>query len=276
MHDQVVLYFAAELSYIADAMLEKMAFVAKTPTMRSKVQAEKHFESEDPNWKRFEKNLKLKTFQDVVSKDPRADEKLKKYVDNFGGYLRSKKVTAKVTSPDTGKAYVIKEIPGGRLACNCGNWQYRKSVDGGDCKHIEAIIMKKSASDRSVSAQKRWDHQHALMAAGPALGVGAALGWHIGKQEKISPVAMAALSALSFGGGVYGAARVGTAMGRRRVARETELAKKVKQAYVSSLMAVAGGTSNLGLGKARAKSAKRRADLSVEATRQLSQVARRG
>jgi hypothetical protein len=143
MRPDVELYFTAELSHIADAVLEKMAFVAKTPNMRAKVQAEKHFDSPDPNWNRFEKNLKLKSFQDVVSKDSRSDDKLKKYVENYGGYLRSKKVTAKVTSPDTGKPYVIKELPGGRLACGCKNWQYRKSVDGGDCKHIEAITMKK-------------------------------------------------------------------------------------------------------------------------------------
>jgi hypothetical protein len=195
MHDQVVLYFSAELSHIADAMLAKMAFVAKTPTMRAKVQAEKHFESADPNWNRFEKNLKLKTFQKVVAGDPRADDKLKKYVDNFGGYLTSKKITAKIVSPDSGKPYVIKEIPGGRLACNCGNWQYRKSVDGGDCKHIEAIVMKK----------------------------------------------------LSF-------------------------AEKVKAAYVQSLVSVAGGMANLGVNKVRADKAKSRADLSREATRQLSRA----
>jgi hypothetical protein len=198
MHPDVELYFTAELSHIADAML-KTAFVAKTPKMRAQVQAEKHFESADPNWKRFEKNLKLKSFQKVIAGDPRADEKLKKYVDNFGGYLTSKKVTAKVTSPDTGQHYIIKEIPGGRLGCSCGNWQYRRSVDGGDCKHIEAIVMKKTA-----------------------------------------------------------------------------FAQKVKLAYLSSLKTVAGGTMNMGLNKAKYVKAKNKADLSREATRQLSMPPRQG
>jgi hypothetical protein len=118
--------------------LTKIAFRA-TPKSRAKTMAQKHFESADPNWNTFEKNLKLKSFQQVVAGHPQADEKLKKYVDNFGGYLLSKKTTARVAG-DSGKTYVVKELPGGRLGCSCGNWQYRRSVDGGDCKHITSIV----------------------------------------------------------------------------------------------------------------------------------------
>lgn len=120
--------------------------VKTTPKSRAERQAQRHFESADPNWKTFEKNLKLKSFQQVVAGHPQADAKLKTYVENFGGYLLSKNVAAKVTG-DSGKTYTVKELPGGRLGCNCGNWQYRRSVDGGDCKHIRSIVgdgMKKS------------------------------------------------------------------------------------------------------------------------------------
>lgn len=132
--------FTAELSHIADAAMMKLAFQAKTPVMKAKVKAEKHFASSDPNWNEFEKNLKLKSFQQVVAGHPQADKKLKTYVENFGGYLLSKQVTAQVPSSTTKKTYTIKELPGGRLGCNCGNWQYRKSVDGGDCKHIQSLV----------------------------------------------------------------------------------------------------------------------------------------
>lgn len=116
----------------------KYAFKA-TPKSRATTMAQRHFDSPDPNWKQFEKNLKLKSFQQVVAGHPQADAKLKTYVDNFGGYLLSKKVTAKVVG-DSGKTYTVKELPGGRLGCSCKNWQYRRSVDGGDCKHITSIV----------------------------------------------------------------------------------------------------------------------------------------
>lgn len=129
----------------------KIAFKA-TPKSRASSAAKTHFESADPNWHAFEKNLKLKTFQQVVAGHPQADEKLKKYVDNYGGYLLSKKTTARVMG-DSGKTYVVKELPGGRMGCNCGNWQYRRSVDGGDCKHITSIVgngMKKVSAKKLV------------------------------------------------------------------------------------------------------------------------------
>jgi hypothetical protein len=134
----------------------KIAFKA-TPKSRAMSAATKHFESADPNWHQFEKNLKLKTFQQVVAGHPQADEKLKKYVDNYGGYLLSKKTTARVTG-DSGKTYVVKELPGGRMGCNCGNWQYRRSVDGGDCKHITSIVgngMKKKSDMVKLSRVKQ-------------------------------------------------------------------------------------------------------------------------
>jgi hypothetical protein len=145
------IYLPSFSDELAGIVRTKLAFVTKTPTMRAKIQAEKHFENPDPNWNTFEKNLKKKTFQKVVEKDPRADDKLKRYVENYGGFLTSKQVSSKVVSKDSGQPYTIKELPGGRLACSCKNWQYRRSVDGGDCKHITALVEGKMKTKTSLA-----------------------------------------------------------------------------------------------------------------------------
>ena len=118
--------------------LLKIAFVAKGPRAKAEVKAERHFLSDDKNWGEFEKNLRSKHFRSVVSGHPQADDKLRKYVKNYGGYLASKETVGQAPSERTEKVYLVKKVDG-RWACNCGNWQYRKSVDGGDCKHIRAL-----------------------------------------------------------------------------------------------------------------------------------------
>ena len=137
MFDIYLPSFSAELAGIVRT---KLAFVAGTPKMKALVAADKHLSNPDPNWNTFERNLKKKGFQKAIETDPRADEKLKKYVENYGGFLSSKQVSSKIVSRDSGQPYVIKELPGGRLGCSCKNWQYRRSVDGGDCKHIKALV----------------------------------------------------------------------------------------------------------------------------------------
>lgn len=163
----LVPHFMAELVRMADRdAMQKLAFKAKTPLMKAKVKAEKHFDSEDPNWKEFEKNLRLVNFQKVIAEHPEADEKLKRYIDNYGSYLLSKRVASRVDSPDSGRTYTIKELPSGRLGCNCGNWQYRRSVDGGDCKHIEAMVGKPAFANQVKTA-----FVSSLAYAGSNLGV---------------------------------------------------------------------------------------------------------
>jgi hypothetical protein len=117
--------------------LEKLSFKLNQKG-KQEVKAERHFETSDPNWNEFVKNLKSKHFQEAVKGHPQADEKLQAYVENFGGYLRSKDHVATLKSKDSGKNYRIKKV-GKRLGCNCGDWQYRHSVQGGDCKHIQSL-----------------------------------------------------------------------------------------------------------------------------------------
>lgn len=101
--------------------------------------AERHFSSPSPDWKAFEKNLRGKPFRETVKRHPQADEKLKKYVNNFGGHLASKDLVAEVKSGDSGRTYKVKRLPNGRLTCSCGDWQFKKSVGRGNCKHIKSL-----------------------------------------------------------------------------------------------------------------------------------------
>ncbi len=114
----------------------KMAFIAK----RTEDKVNLHFAEEPKNWKLFEKNLKLKGFQKAVLEHPESDEKLKNYVKNYGDYLRSKKIVGRVSSRTKFKTYTIKELQGGRLGCNCKDWQYAHSPQAsGDCFHIKDL-----------------------------------------------------------------------------------------------------------------------------------------
>jgi hypothetical protein len=136
--DPLLVSFTAELAALS---FEKRAFRATTPEMK----AEEHFSDVDPNWKRFEKNLRSKKFQKAVAEHPQSDNKMKRYVKNFGGYLTSKETVGKVRSESSGKKYSVKKV-GKRLACGCKNWQYRRSVDGGDCKHIKSMEKESTAA----------------------------------------------------------------------------------------------------------------------------------
>lgn len=124
------------------------ADAVRRPTAAQK--AAQHFESMDPNWQVFEKNLRSKKFQSEVRGHPMADAKLKKYVKNYGGYLTSKDEVAEIKSKDSGKKYKVKDLHNGRYACGCKNWQYRRSVDGGDCKHIKSLKASKMVKESFV------------------------------------------------------------------------------------------------------------------------------
>lgn len=134
MLDPLLLPFTDELL--------KIAFVAKTPKMKAYQKAEKHFSSSDKNWPEFEKNLRSKHFQEAASSHPEADNKLKRYVKNYGGYLSSKETVGQIPSERTSKTYLLKKV-GRRTACGCKDWQYKKSHGGGDCKHVKMLKKEK-------------------------------------------------------------------------------------------------------------------------------------
>jgi hypothetical protein len=103
---------------------------------------DKHFDSPKKDWKRFEKNLRVGSFQKAVSDDPRADEKLRAYAKNFGDFKRSREVVTTVPSRSGKGKHTIKKLESGRLGCSCKDWQFKHSHQGTDCDHI--LGMKKT------------------------------------------------------------------------------------------------------------------------------------
>lgn len=101
--------------------------------------AEAHFASAQPDWNSFTKNLRSQPFRDAVMRMAQSDEKLRKYVKNFGAYVSGKDVIAELKSKDSGRTYRIKDLHNGRMGCNCRDWQFTHSVKGGDCKHIKSL-----------------------------------------------------------------------------------------------------------------------------------------
>lgn len=140
--------------------LMKLAF-KKTPKGKALAEAQRHFDAADKDWGRFEKNLKTKSFQKVVAGHPQADDKLREYVKNYGGYLVSKKTVAKVKG-DSGKTYTLKQV-GDRLGCGCKDWQYSRSHRGTDCKHVRRHHTEKAAAMVKESFLKNLAYSSSLV-----------------------------------------------------------------------------------------------------------------
>lgn len=142
--------------------LQKLAAEARiTPQASAKAAA--HFEAQDKDWKRFEKYLKSPAFRSAIAKAEQADPKLRKYVKTFGAYQGSKDELARIKSKDTGNTYIIKDLHNGRWGCNCKDWQFSRSINGGDCKHIKSVKASKMVK------------QSAAASVGQMLGMGATL-----------------------------------------------------------------------------------------------------
>lgn len=97
-----------------------------------------HHENKD--WKLFEKNLGNKGFRQAVLVHPESDNKLKRYTKTLGEFKNSKDVLGVVPSRTSSKLYKIKQLPNGRLACSCKDWQYahsHKRSKSADCAHIQ-------------------------------------------------------------------------------------------------------------------------------------------
>lgn len=104
--------------------------------------ASTHVTDPSPNWKKFEQDLKKPSMQKAflsAVKHRGVDIKLRRYVRNLVSYHASKDVVAEVQSrTDPKEWYVLKRLPDGRIACQCGDWQYTHSVKKTDCDHIKA------------------------------------------------------------------------------------------------------------------------------------------
>lgn len=105
-----------------------------------KKRAEAFHSAEVKDWPQFEQDLKSLPFQRAMLGHEATDPKLKKYVKNYGGQLKSKSIIAIAPSrTEKGKEYKVKVLQTGRLACECKDWQYHHSVRKSDCDHIKAV-----------------------------------------------------------------------------------------------------------------------------------------
>jgi len=113
---------------------DELTKIAALSLARAKELVSSHHKDRD--WGLFERNLKAKPFRQAVLSHPESDEKLKRYTKALGELKTSKNVVGVVPSRTSNRLYKIKELPGGRLGCSCGDWQYARSHRGTDCAHI--------------------------------------------------------------------------------------------------------------------------------------------
>ncbi len=112
----------------------------KIAATKSMQRANAFHKAEVKDWPGFEKDLQNRHFQKAMLKHDITDDKLKKYVKNYGGSLTSKSIIAIAPSrTDKKSEYKIKVLPSGRLSCECKDWQYHHSVRKSDCDHIKAV-----------------------------------------------------------------------------------------------------------------------------------------
>ncbi len=131
-----------------------------TNPTKAELKAEAHFGVDKKDWKDFEKTLRGSGFQKAILNHPKSDEKLQKYVKNFGAYLRAKDVVTSIPSRSKAtKSYKIKKLPSGRMGCGCRDWQYVHSVNGTDCDHIKAVkAMKQKLSSSKAMLGAGFSH----------------------------------------------------------------------------------------------------------------------
>ncbi len=118
------------------------SFLKQAASVREKL--DQHFDSDwsgkGKKWNAFRQNLKSKRFAEAAMSDPRADEKLKKYVEMVHLHKAGKGPTFPVKSDSSGKTYQVKYHPSiGRFTCPCLDWTIKHSIDGGDCRHIRKL-----------------------------------------------------------------------------------------------------------------------------------------
>lgn len=99
-------------------------------------------------WRKLVANSRDPRFIDALSRHPGSDEKLITHARSMGALSRGRAVGKIRSSTLPGKTYEIKDIGGGRLGCQCGDWRYKGSVNPGyECKHIRAFKAGKEKAD---------------------------------------------------------------------------------------------------------------------------------
>lgn len=157
-----------------------------TPKIQEKL--DQHFDTsgDGKKWTAFKQNLRSKGFAEAAKSDPRADEKLKKYVEMVHLHKTGKGPTFPVKSDDSNKRYVVKYHPSvERFTCSCPDWTIKHSVDGGDCKHIKKLKSQSSMVKKAGLALRE------MAGLGRVLGMKARTegnneqAWHAGEVNRV-------------------------------------------------------------------------------------------
>ena len=114
--------------------------------------AHAHFSQEKPDWDQFLESAKRKSFVKAIQADPRADDKLRRHVDQMSR-LQTGKVVGQVQG--TKDVHNIIRLRGGGLGCTCNDWRYRKSVapkGAQDCKHIREFKATQRGPKKGIKA----------------------------------------------------------------------------------------------------------------------------
>jgi hypothetical protein len=91
------------------------------------------------DWGRFGELVRSKKFRDALADHPGSDEVLRKYLASYGAFVRGKRVGTVTSRSDPSVRHSIRSVGDGRLGCSCKDWQFKRSISGGDCKHVESF-----------------------------------------------------------------------------------------------------------------------------------------
>jgi hypothetical protein len=120
--------------------------VPATPTEGQRQFLSAHLDGQKKDWASFDRRLQHPSFVQAVI-ETSGDSKVRRYAKAMHG-LRKGQVLARMPSFTGAKRYRVKELPTGRIGCTCNDWKYKRSVYGGDCKHVTAYKAKMTKTAR--------------------------------------------------------------------------------------------------------------------------------
>jgi len=93
-----------------------------------------------PDWNRFVGFSKSKDFVKTLERSGKADKKTVQHAKSMHDLQHAPIVGKVVSKSDSAKKYEVRQLPGGKLGCTCGDWRYKGSVNPGyECKHIKTL-----------------------------------------------------------------------------------------------------------------------------------------
>jgi len=135
--------FSDELEKISGIrdLWQKFLDIFRSDDDKIKRRVDYHFspKASSDKWRKLISNSRDQKFVNALATHPGSDEKLVMHAQSMGELSRGKPVGKIKSSTLPGRTYEIRDLGGGRLGCQCGDWRYRGSVNFGyECKHIKA------------------------------------------------------------------------------------------------------------------------------------------